>query len=123
MAEGLPYPRMDWTCSNLPNSFEKFERHYQCLMGHLKERAKKNMVHKKGAQFTHGGISPQRKTKTQVQYFNVLETLCRRSQIRCSRFIFFTVKCKEMNLNSLQRLTISARDCDFADQPDQMIRD
>ena len=44
MAEGLPNPHMDWTCSNLPDSLEKFERHC-CLMfdGPLKGKSKKEL--------------------------------------------------------------------------------
>ena len=104
MAEGLLYPHMDWTCSNLPDSLKKFEKHCRLMFdGPLKRKSKKEFsayvllwIGDKGRTIhASWDLIDDENRETQAQYSNVSETSCSQSQTQCLPGISFTTKRKE----------------------------
>ena len=133
MAEGLPYPHIDWTCSNLPDSLEKFEKHCHFMFdGSLKGKSKRELsayvllwigdkghtIHASLDLTDDENIDPS----TILKRFR--DFVQPKSNPVFLRYKFYHETHGNDSIEEfVTRLTISARDCVFGDHADEMIRD
>ena len=124
---------MDWTCSNLPDSLEKFERH-SCLMFDrlLKGKSKKELsayvllwIGDKGHMIHASWDLTDDENRDPSTIFKRFRDFVQpKSNPVFARYKFYHETQGNDSIEEfVTRLTISARDCDFGDHADEMIRD
>lgn len=131
---GIQAPRMDWNSSNLPEAFDKFERHVKLMFsGPLKNKSEEEHVsyfllwigdRGRDIHSTWKDISPENAKKIKTYYERFRNYVQPKLNPIFARYKFY----KQMQDNDsidayITRLQLIAQDCNFAEKTDEMIRD
>ena len=131
---GIQAPRMDWNSSNLPEAFDKFERHVKLMFsGPLKNKSEEEHVsyfllwigdRGRDIHSTWKDISPENAKKIKTYYERFRSYVQPKLNPIFARYKFY----KQMQDNDsidayITRLQLCAQDCNFAEKMDEMIRD
>ena len=124
---------MDWTCSNLPDSLEKFERHCRLMFdGPLKGKSKKELSayvllwigDKSRTIHASWDLTDDENRDPSTIFKRFRDFVQPKSNPVFARYKFYHETQGNDSIEEfVTRLTISARDCDFGDHADEMIRD
>lgn len=127
-------PLMDWEATNLPEAWEKFERHARLMFEgphkgtNAKEQVaytlfrvgdRERIIH---ASWTDITQEQTRRPNYILQRFK--EFVSPKSNPIFARYTFYNETQREESIYAfLARLTLISKDCDFGDKSDEMIRD
>lgn len=124
---------MDWESSNLPDAWEKFGRHCRLMFdGPLKSKRGKEQcayillwVRERGRTIhSSWKLSEEESVQPNTIYTKFKEFVEPKSNPVFARYRFYNEKQNDDSIDEyLARLTISARNCDFGDRTDEMVRD
>jgi len=130
---GLPNPHMNWESANLPDSWDKFERHCRLMFeGPLKGKKGKEQcayillwVGERGRTIhSSWRLTDDEAKHPNTIYLKFKEFVEPKSNPVFARYKFYNEKQSDDTIDEyVARLTISARNCDFGDRTDEMVRD